>query len=174
MEEICRPAYRSDINMNSTHTRAQLRVLLGLLFIRELPIRNFYTRVGISYVWLMYFIIRGNGRGMWGHRPIFFYNTPYHMKALMNFPDLFWWNCTRILPKNPPVPQPHLEWRTMQQPAFHQYHKQVYRMRYRRPRYVQWDGSMNQPIMPYLHDHGTDVPNGTFRRNCNVSDPQAK
>jgi hypothetical protein len=52
-------------------------------------------------------------------------------------------------------------------------HKNVYRYRFRRPRYVQWDGSMNQPTMPYMNDTGTDVINGTFKRNCN-STPQLK
>jgi hypothetical protein len=28
---------------------------------------------------------------------------------------------------------------------------------------------MNQPIMPYLHDHGTGVINGTFKRNSNTT-----
>jgi hypothetical protein len=43
----------------------------------------------------------------------------------------------------------------------------------RKPRYVTWDGSMNQPTMPYLHDTGTDVNNGTFKRNVNTT-PQLK
>ena len=29
----------------------------------------------------------------------------------------------------------------------------------RKPRYVSWDGSMSQPVMPYLMDQGTDVIN---------------
>jgi hypothetical protein len=143
MEEVTRPVYRSDYNYAATATRANLRCLLGILFIRELPIKSFYTRVGLSYSWVMYFIIRGNGRGFFGNRPIFFYNNAYYTKSLVNYPDLFWWNLTRILPKNPPVPVPHNEWRTRQQPVYHQYHRNVYRYRYRRPRYVQWDGSMN-------------------------------
>jgi hypothetical protein len=32
---------------------------------------------------------------------------------------------------------------------------------------------MNQPTMPYLHDTGTDVNNGTFKRNVNTV-PQLK
>ena len=143
MEEVTRPVYRSDFNWTSVATRANLRCLLGLLVIRELPLKNFYMRTGLGYLWITYFIIRGNARGFYGNRPIFFYNNAFHIKSLMNYPDLFWWNISRILPKNPPIPNPHLEWRNAQQPIFHQYHKNVYRYRFRRPRYVQWDGSMN-------------------------------
>jgi hypothetical protein len=173
MEEVTRPVYKSDFNYTNVATRANLRCLLGILVIRELPLKNFYVRTGLGYIWLIYFVLRGNGRGFYANRPIFFYNNDFHNKSLINYPDLFWWKTCRIAPKNPPVPNNHIEWRTSQQPVFHQYHKNVYRYRFRRPRYVQWDGSMNQPVMPYLHDHGTDVPNGTFRRNCN-SDPQLR
>jgi len=172
-DNVTRPVYKSTYNQSAAPTRANLRCILAFLFIRELPIKNFYTRMIIGYVYCKYFIFRGVGRGLTRGAPIFHYNNDYHMKGMMNHPDLFWWNLTHPLPKNPPVPETHLEWRLFQTPAFHQAHKNVYRYRYRLPRYVQWDGSMSQPCMPYLHDHGTDVPNGTFRRNCN-SDPQLR
>jgi len=173
MEEVTRPVYRSDFNWTNYATRGQLRCALGLLAIRELPIKNFYVRVGIAYVWCTYFIIRGLGRGFSYRRPLVMYNHPMHAKTLVNYPDLFYWNLGRVLPKYPVVPDPHREWRTRQTPVYHQYHKNVYRYRYRKPRYVQWDGSMNQPVMPYLHDSGTDVCNGTFKRNPNTV-PQLK
>ncbi len=56
---------------------------------------------------------------------------------------------------------------------FHQYHKQVYRYRFRRPRYVPWDGTQSQPVMPFVNDHGTGVSNGTWKRNTNTS-PELK
>ena len=117
--------------------------------------------------------MRGVGRGFKNNRPIILYNHALNMKTLGNYPDLFYWATCRVLPKCPPVPDAHREWRTRQNPVFHQYHKNVYRYRYRRPRYVQWDGSMNQPVMPYLNDTGTDVNNGTFKRNIN-NVPQLK
>jgi hypothetical protein len=113
------------------------------------------------------FVANGLGRGLRYQRPIVFYNHQFHARALLNYPDLFWWNLTRTLPRNPPVPDAHKEWRTRQTPVFHQYHKTCYRYRMRKPRYVPWDGSQNQPVMPYLIDRGTDVINGTFKRNCN-------
>ena len=97
------------------------------------------------------------------------YNHRFHQRALQNYPDLLWWNLTRTLPKNPPVPDAHKEWRVRQTPVFHQYHKTCYRYRMRKPRYVPWDGSQNQPVMPYLIDTGTDVINGTFKRNPNTT-----
>lgn len=54
-----------------------------------------------------------------------------------------------------------------QTPVFHQYHRCVYRYRFRKPRYIQWDGTQSQPVMPYLNDTGTEVINGTFKRNPN-------
>ena len=166
-EIIVRPASRSDWNPTSYATRAQLRCLLGLAVIRELPIKSFYWRCGVAYFYIYFFVSQGLGRGLRYQRPIVFYNHQFHNRALVNYPDLFWWNLTRVLPKNPPVPDSHREWRTRQQPVFHQYHKTCYRYRIRKPRYVPWDGSQNLPVMPYLMDAGTDVNNGTFKRNCN-------
>merc|ERR1712147_14719 len=31
-------------------------------------------------------------------------NHATHAKSLANYPDLFYWNVSRVLPKNPPVP----------------------------------------------------------------------
>ena len=164
---LIRPCNKSDWNWTNVATRAQLRCVLGLLAIRELPIKNFYIRCWISYFYITIFVSKGIGRGLRYQRPIVFYNHRFHERALLNFPDLYWWNLTRVLPKNPPVPDAHREWRTRQMPVFHQYHKVCYRYRLRKPRYIPWDGSMNQPVMPYLIDQGTDVINGTFKRNCN-------
>lgn len=173
MEEITRPVYRSDFNWTNYASRAQVRVLLGLAVIRELPIKSFYTRCAISYLWCSYFVIRGLGRGLKFNRPIVLYNHSFNAKTLVNYPDLFYWNITRVLPRNPPIPDAHREWRTRQNPVFHLAHKNVYRYRFRKPRFVQWDGSMNQPVIPYMNDNGTDVINGTFKRQSN-STPQLK
>ena len=173
MNEVTRPVYRSDENFTNYTTRAQIRCLIGLAAIRELPIRNFYVRVGLAWSWITFFVVRGLGRGLKYNRPVIMYNHAMHAKTLINYPDLFFWNTTRVMPKNPPVPDAHREWRTRQTPVYHQYHKNVYRYRFRKPRYVTWDGSMNQPVMPFMQDGGTDVTNGTFRRNCNTV-PQLK
>jgi hypothetical protein len=167
LDVITRPVYRSDFNWTNYATRAQLRCVLGLMVIREMPIKNFYVRCWITYAWMVFVIIRGNARGLRHNRPIVMYNHGIHAKALVNYPDFFYWNLTKVIPKNPPVPNANREWRMRQTPVYHQYHKNAFRYRLRKPRYVPWDGTMNQPIMPYMVDTGTDVINGTFKRNCN-------
>jgi hypothetical protein len=170
---ITRPVYKSDFNWTNYASRAQLRCALGLFVIRELPIKSFYIRCWLGYAWIIYFVCRGLGRGLKTSKPIIMYNHALHAKSLMNYPDLFFWNLTKVLPKNPPLPDAHREWRTRQTPVYHQYHRTTYRYRQRKPRYVPWDGSQNQPVMPYMIDIGSDVINGTFKRNCNTT-PQLK
>jgi hypothetical protein len=173
MEEVVRPAYKSDVNFTETAMLVNIRTAVALFVLRELPIKSFYTRAFIGYLYIEYVIGRGIRRGFFKNRPVVYYNNDMHLKSLMNYPDLFWWNLCRVVPKNPPIRDPHIEWRLLQQPTYHQYHKNVYRYRFRKPRFIQWDGSMNQPVMPFMLDHGTDVPNGTFRRNTN-GDPQTR
>jgi len=138
---VTRPVYRSDFNWTNYATRAQVRCALGLLVIRELPIKNFYVRCWLAYAWGAYFIVRGLGRGLFNTRPIIMYNNAFNAKTLINYPDLFFYTCTRILPKNPPLPDAHREWRMRQTPVYHQYHRTTYRYRNRKPRYIPWDGS---------------------------------
>lgn len=168
-----RPAYRSDFNYTEYYTRAQLRGALGLLLLRELPIKNFYVRCWVGYFYCIFFLLRGNGRGMVWQRPLVMYGNQHNFKPLLNYPDLLKWVTQKVIPKNPIAKDPHKEWMIRQQPVFHQYHKTVYRYRQRKPRYVAWDGTMSQPTMPFMVDVGTEVINGTFRRNCNTV-PQLK
>jgi hypothetical protein len=111
-EIIVRPVSKSDWNWTNYATKAQARCLLGLAVIRELPIKSFYARCFLAYGWLSMFVANGLGRGLRFQRPIIFYNQQFHARALLNYPDLFWWNLTRTLPRNPPVPDAHREWRT--------------------------------------------------------------
>jgi hypothetical protein len=108
---IVRPVTKSDWNWTTYASRATVRCGLGLLVIREMPIKNFYMRCWITYVYLTFFMSRGIGRGLRDERPIVLYNNHFENKALMNYPDFFWWNLTRQLPRSPPVPDAHLEWR---------------------------------------------------------------
>ena len=111
LEDIAtRPCNRSDFNFTNYHTRAQIRVGLGLLLIREMPIRNFYVRCWISYFYCMFFVVRGIGRGMQITRPIGFYNHEFHFKSFLNYPNLGLWNLGRRAPKPTPIPDVHREW----------------------------------------------------------------
>jgi hypothetical protein len=114
LKEVTRPCYQSDFNFTNYTTRAQLRVALGLLAIRELRIKNFYARCGLAYAWIIYYCIRGGGRGLLLNRPLVLYNHPFHSRALVNHPDLMNWTLGRVLPKNPPIPDANREWRTRQ------------------------------------------------------------
>jgi hypothetical protein len=173
-EMIMRPCQKSDWNMTNYASRAQVRCVLAIAAIRELPIKSFYARCWITYAYMLFFLSRGTGRGLRFERPIVMYNHQFESRALLNYPDMFWSNLTRILPKTPmPTPDAHREWRVRQTPVYHQYHKTCYRYRLRKPRYVPWDGSQSQPVMPFLHDLGSDVINGTFKRQC-ASTPQCR
>ena len=121
----------------------------------------------ILYFYGCYFLGRGLSKGLRDIKPAVHYLTPQAAKALVNHPDFFDFALTRTLPKLPISADVHKEWRMKQAPVYHQYHRTTYRYRFRKPRYVPWDGTMHQPIMPFLIDDGTDVINGTFKRNVN-------
>ena len=72
-EIIVRPATKSDWNWTNYASRAQVRCLLGIAVIRELPIKNFYIRCWLSYFWLMFFVSKGLGRGLRYQRPLVIY-----------------------------------------------------------------------------------------------------
>jgi len=55
-EMIVRPASKSDWNWTNYASRAQLRVLLGIAVIRELPIKNFYIRCWLTYAYMTFFV----------------------------------------------------------------------------------------------------------------------
>jgi hypothetical protein len=166
---LARPAFNSAWSTNKDLFRSQLRFSLGLLFIRELPIKSFVSRSVIVYFYCFYFLSRGLSKGSRSSKPGVYYLQPYAIKMLLNRPDLFHFALTRKLPNVPVTGDAHREWRYRQQPVYHQYHRCTYRYRMRKPRYVPWDGTMHQPVMPFLVDDSTGVINGTFRRNSNSS-----
>ena len=108
-------------------------------------------------------------KGLRDYKPAVYYLTPEVLKPLLNRPDFFELALGKIVPKMPVTGDAHRDWRYKQAPVYHQYHRCTYRYRYRKPRYVSWDGTMNQPIMPFFIDDGTGVINGTFRRNPNTT-----
>ena len=174
-EDIVRPVYRSDNSAEETAAnRAYIRCGLAWAALRELPIKSFYVRAGVMYFAAAYWLTLGLGPSVLGFKLMSVYNTEKNTKMMLNYPDLFWWCTTSVCPQMPPVPDVSTQWKTRQRQAYHPYHNQVYRYRFRKPRFVQWDGSMNQPVMPFLHDRGTGVMNGTFRINANVPDAVSK
>lgn len=164
-----RPAFNSAWSQNIDLWRAQLRLGLGALIIRELPIRSFVSRCVIMYAYVVYFLGRGLSKGLRDVKPSQHYLQPYAIKNLVNRPDLFKMALTRVVPKVPFAGNAHNEWKLKQTPVYHQYHRTTYRYRMRKPRYVGWDGTMHQPVMPFFIDDSTGVINGTFRRNPNTN-----
>ena len=71
---LTRPVYKSDFNWTNYATRAQLRCAIGLMVIRELPVKNFYIRCWLAYAWVIFFVVKGLGRGLKFSRPIVMYN----------------------------------------------------------------------------------------------------
>jgi len=140
-EHLVRPHFTSNWNPIVEDTRAQARLVLAGLFIRELPIKNFYVRSTIMYFYFTWFFYRMLGKGFRNTRPVVFYNNDHASKTLLNYPELFWFNMVRVLPTVPLTPHVSKEWQLRQQPVFHQYHRNVYRYRFRKPRYVPWDGT---------------------------------
>jgi len=122
---------------------------------------------------LTYFIHRGLGQGVFSNNKAVFMMQPWALKMLQNRPDIYNAVLTRTPAKMPFQGTDYRYWRNGQQPVYHQYHRCTYRYRMRKPRYVPWDGTQNQPIMPFFIDDSTGVINGTFRRNPNTN-PQLK
>lgn len=117
----------------------------------------------------MYGVFNLFGRGNMDIKTKYYFNHPLFFKPLLNYPDLLWWTNARALPTTYIRENVHMNWRTWQTPLFHQVHRCVYRYRTRRPRYLPWDGTMSQPAMPYVHDTGSKVINGTWKFHTNTS-----
>lgn len=73
-KHLVRPSYDSTFNPISYDNRSQLRMLLGMAVIRELPIKNFYARSILLYFYGSWFVLRCLGKGWRTSRPIVFYN----------------------------------------------------------------------------------------------------
>jgi hypothetical protein len=124
---LVRPAYKSDFNANHDLARIQMRVLLGALLIRELPVRSFTARCVIIYFYATYFIGRGLSKGLRHYKPSVHYLTDWAHKALMNHPDFYEFAVGKVLPKLKLGADSHTQWRARQQPVYHQYHRCTYR-----------------------------------------------
>ena len=146
----------------------QFQTIVALGALRELPIKNFYYRSIVIWLGVWWGVSRLWGRIYLSNRPVTIYNHEYLFKRLINYPDLYAWTLGRVVPTYYIRENPIVKWTSMQKPAFCQYHKNVYRYRYRKPRYIPWDGTMSQPVIPYINDMGTGVINGTWKyRNTN-------
>lgn len=72
---------------------------------------------------------------------------------------------SKVLNTRPPSRDPHVYWKMIQKPIFYQYQHNATSYILRKPRYIKWDGTQNQPILPFKDDQDTGVSNWTYRRN---------
>ena len=110
-EHVTRPAFRSDNAIELKHVfRSQLRIILGVLFIRELPIKSFYSRAFITYFYFQWFLYRSLMKGVVSGQKHLLYNHPIYFKHLLNYPDLLYWSICRVCPSLPSRPDAHINW----------------------------------------------------------------
>ena len=57
------------------------------MVIRDFPVKNFYVRYWMAYGLIIYFVVRGLGRGLKSNRPLVMYKNALHAKTLANYPD---------------------------------------------------------------------------------------
>jgi hypothetical protein len=152
----------SDYNHLREGTVRFAKVALLLLFLRELPLKNFYARsfvVGttIWYLWIYHWRYGDTQRA-----PVY-YPTLKDADEFDNYPLLREMVLKRIANKTPsPTKLESDYWWQHQSPVFYMHHFKHYRYIFRRPRVVQWDGTYNQPIFPYTknNDRTLFVSNG--------------
>jgi len=70
---LSRPAFKSDFTLATDFNRAKLRLILGGLFIRELPIKSLTARCVIMYFYVTYFIGRSLAKGFRDYKPVVHY-----------------------------------------------------------------------------------------------------
>ena len=116
-------------------------------------------------------VYRGNARLLYNQEV--YYENYYHRRFLNNYPILKQLVKYSIPTRNPPVMPQDIEWRLLNHPVYYVPHRNNREQRYRIPRYVRWDGTMNMPLMPFANDVGTGVATGQFAINFN-NDPRYK
>ena len=96
-EFLPRPASKSDFDQTAYAQRGKLRVALGYLLIRELPVKSFYIRSWIMHFYVLYFLVQNVGRGFFSKRPTMLYNHEFFMRPFQNYPDLFYWSLGKVV-----------------------------------------------------------------------------
>jgi hypothetical protein len=138
------------------------KILLSYLFLRELPIRNFYARA---------FVIGAFFQFMWFKQwkyfdflnPPFYYPSERDHREFNNYPLLYEIVTKKISHRHrSPTMLESDHWWAHQSPLFYMHHFKHYRYIFRNRREIPWDGTYNQPIFPYmgLNDRTNFVSSG--------------
>lgn len=117
-----------------------LRSAILYMVLREMPIVNPWARATIMFFALNWFLVGGVGRGLVSSRPMIQNLGEWRYKRLLNFPDLLFLSHGNIIPSLYPRHVPELQWKTHQSPVYHEYHRNTYRYKLRKPRYIPWVG----------------------------------
>lgn len=137
----------SDYDYTKQDNLKLLKIAAWVLLLRELPLRHFYARCFVVGVSLYYM----NHHWWWefGRRPIYYMNER-DQREFDNYPRLKEIVTKRIASKvsSPTIMEGDLWWMA-QSPVFYHHHIKHYRYMWRHRREVAWDGTYNQPIVPY-------------------------
>ena len=152
----------SDYNNNYQFYKNYGKIALMFLVLRELPLKNFYARCGVISFFVVYLWYNNWKYTSRKNRPVYYQNL-WDVRELENMPYLKSLIGKRIDPKKvSPVIMECDHWMMKQYPTFYHHHLKHYRYIFRKPRVVQWDGTFNQPVVPYFtcNDRSAFVSNG--------------
>ncbi len=137
----------SDFNYMWEDSQKYIKAGLLYLFLRELPLKNFYARcfvVGASLWYANYHWFRF-------HDKAYKYAAARDEKEMNNYPRLRELVTKRIDSKtNSPTILESDHWYQFTTPTFYHHHFKHYRYLHRTRREVNWDGTYNMPTMPFM------------------------
>jgi hypothetical protein len=117
------------------------------MILRELPLRHFYARCFVVSTVLYY----TNYHWWWLGGRVVKYQNDRDKRELNNYPRLQEMVTKRISNResSPTVQESDYWWQT-QNPVFYHHHFKHFRYAMRVRREIPWDGTYNQPTMPYI------------------------
>ena len=156
----------SSYDQSSQYFKAFAKVGVLWLVLRELPLKNLFARCFIGGVFGFY-LVSHNWKinpFILPDTPAFYYRSKYDQQVLDNYPLVNRYVSSQLIAKknNPGLLEEEL-WYKQQFPSFYHHHFKNYRYTLRSRRVVQWDGTFNQPVLPYSsnNDRTGLVHNGT-------------
>ena len=155
----------SDYDQSYEHFKNGGKLVLLWAILRELPLRHFYARSAITGIFFFYLAVHN-----WKNLPYFgndfqalYYPNKFDHQYLDNYPmikNILFYK-VNAKENNPGLPEGE-KWHNNQFTPFYMHHFKSYRYILRTRRVVPWDGTMNQPVFPYLdnNDRSGLVHNG--------------
>jgi hypothetical protein len=171
----------TDYDYSYADVKRDMKFILLLLVLRELPLKNFYARSAI-----VFFVIYYYAHHNWKTIPWFgytskedlplYYPSKLDLNLFENYPLLQNYLSRKRVTKidSPGATESEL-WNINQFQPHYMHHFKHYRYIFRNRRVVPWDGTFNQPIYPYLNnnDRSAFVHNGLNEIRENNLNPAA-